>query len=324
MSPTPNNNQTKIPSKPIDRDNIVMSIGDLHGNIDALFSNLKSLNLIDGSKTWIGKDTYLVFHGDILADRYTKGIEILKEISKLKTQANEAGGKITVLVGNHDDFALSFLLDKEVAGGGTALNYGYQALGLSEFKIFIDPQINTNNLVVQDMYGLDRVTILNNMRNSQTGRVILQTLCSMKIIEQIDDTLFTHTDITTKMARYIIEIGIDKINSIYQATVYNVLFKDQKMLPENFLDITNTFLNTYNRQYFTALEAFQLKKLGINNIIHGHTNHNGIPQIIGDILVVSVDLSAFKTPKYYNKRSIGIIMRNGTIKIGETKEIIKV
>jgi hypothetical protein len=41
-------------------------------------------------------------------------------------------------------------------------------------------------------------------------------MCQMKVLDQIDDTIFIHVVPHKKMLELIIKMGIDNINAIYQ------------------------------------------------------------------------------------------------------------
>lgn len=76
--------------------------------------NLQKAGAINSEGKWIGGNREIVFHGDILADRNTDGFHIFKRIRELQEEAKKEGGGITVLAGNHDDFAFAFLSQKDL------------------------------------------------------------------------------------------------------------------------------------------------------------------------------------------------------------------
>ena len=84
-------------------------MGDLHGSRRAFELNLQKSGAIDEQGNWIGGNREIVFHGDILADRNTDSLAILERIRVLREQAKKEGGNITVLAGNHEDFAFAYL-----------------------------------------------------------------------------------------------------------------------------------------------------------------------------------------------------------------------
>ena len=83
-------------------------VGDVNGSLQGLHKNLLAMEAVDPKGNWIGGGEPCVIIGDILADRQATGIPCLLYVSKLKEQ----GANITVLAGNHDEWAISFLLGK--------------------------------------------------------------------------------------------------------------------------------------------------------------------------------------------------------------------
>ncbi|MDD3302714.1 MAG: peptidoglycan-binding protein [Candidatus Gracilibacteria bacterium] len=294
----------------------VMSVGDLHGNIDALWGNLYSLGVIDGNKRWIGGNRKLVFTGDILADRNTEGLHILKEIENLQIQAKNAGGDITVLAGNHDDIAISFLMGRSPGGyEGVWQRFGNQAEGIKEFEKFLKRGGN-----------MDAKKLLAKMRKDPEGIAVLNNMCNMKVAEKIDDTLFVHTDITDKMANLIATMGIDEINRIFQGGLRKVLLEGENFenISEKFSLIADTFLHTNNRDYMTHNSGAMLKQMGINNVIHGHSDRRGKSENIGGVFIRSIDNSYGKVKGYQGSGPSTItIDRKGNLKAGEKQEVIK-
>ncbi len=79
----------------------IVAIGDVHGNYSGLVSIMKEAMLIDNDNRWIGGNTLLVQTGDLL-DRGADIRQVLDLIMSLQSQAEAAGGKVMVLLGNHE------------------------------------------------------------------------------------------------------------------------------------------------------------------------------------------------------------------------------
>lgn len=79
----------------------VLVIGDLNGAYDVLVDILRGTRLVDRELTWRGGRAELVQMGDLF-NRGDGGVRALRLLLKLERQARRAGGKVTVLLGNHE------------------------------------------------------------------------------------------------------------------------------------------------------------------------------------------------------------------------------
>lgn len=83
----------------------IVAIGDVHGSIDGLTTILAEAGLIDGEGHWSGGDAILVQTGDLL-DRGTRLQEVLELLMRLENEAPRSGGRVVVLLGNHETMNL--------------------------------------------------------------------------------------------------------------------------------------------------------------------------------------------------------------------------
>ncbi len=79
----------------------LVAIGDVHGDVAATRSALKAAGAIDDADRWIGGDLVVVQVGDQL-DRGDDEQAILDLLFKLEPEAQAAGGRLIVLLGNHE------------------------------------------------------------------------------------------------------------------------------------------------------------------------------------------------------------------------------
>ncbi len=79
----------------------IVAVGDVHGAADAFAGILQRAGLIDAERRWIGGTAVLVQTGDLLA-RGTEVRAVLDLLIALEPQAAAAGGKVQVLLGNHE------------------------------------------------------------------------------------------------------------------------------------------------------------------------------------------------------------------------------
>lgn len=79
----------------------IVAIGDVHGSIEGLVTMLQRARLIDADRRWIGADAVLVQVGDTI-DRGPADLEVLDLLMALEEQAPAQGGRVIVLLGNHE------------------------------------------------------------------------------------------------------------------------------------------------------------------------------------------------------------------------------
>jgi hypothetical protein len=79
----------------------VVVVGDLHGCYEGLVSILTMTGLVDQDRHWSGGEAKLVQMGDIL-DRGEQLRQTLDLLMQLQVEAEAAGGRVIVLLGNHE------------------------------------------------------------------------------------------------------------------------------------------------------------------------------------------------------------------------------
>jgi calcineurin-like phosphoesterase family protein len=79
----------------------IVVVGDLNGACNALEEILQGTGLMDARQRWIGGHSQLVQVGDLF-NRGGGARRALALLTKLKTQALRSGGRVSVLLGNHE------------------------------------------------------------------------------------------------------------------------------------------------------------------------------------------------------------------------------
>jgi hypothetical protein len=79
----------------------VVAIADVHGAYDAMVATLHNVGILDESLGWAGGESYLVIVGDLL-DRGPRSRDALDLLMRLEGEAAAVGGKVQVLIGNHE------------------------------------------------------------------------------------------------------------------------------------------------------------------------------------------------------------------------------
>lgn len=84
----------------------IAAISDIHGQYDVMIKLFTENGIIDENLNWTFGEGHLVITGDIF-DRGDQVTEILWFVYKLEAEAEKAGGKIHMLLGNHEIMILN-------------------------------------------------------------------------------------------------------------------------------------------------------------------------------------------------------------------------
>lgn len=247
----------------------IVSIWDLHWSYDALMWNLLHAWLIDTSGNWIWWTTRVIFHGDIFADRHQDSLKIATYISNLWKKARSQSGDISILAWNHEDIAFAFLTHQSFCYEGKWIQ-----MKLGAFK-------SSNQWLLELMIHANKINpneeSLKTLQWDQYSRNALEFMCNMKLIVQLDDTLFIHVVPHPELLRLVLQIGTNEINRLYQKWMRTYLLWTSE-LTENekieFHNLRKIFLDTQHRKMMVDPIYKEIKKNGINLIINGHDHKN--------------------------------------------------
>lgn len=84
----------------------IVAVGDIHGDYKNFVTILKRIGLVDEDLRWTGGKTHLVQTGDVL-DRGPNARMVFDLIMRLEKEAEKAGGRVHMLIGNHEEMNLT-------------------------------------------------------------------------------------------------------------------------------------------------------------------------------------------------------------------------
>lgn len=102
----------------------IIAVGDLHGDYSAWQDIARGAGLIDAGGHWAAGKTIFVQLGDV-TDRETDSLKIIRSLQQLQREAPRKGGKVVVILGNHE--AMNLLGDNRYTTPG-------------EYAAFVDGQ----------------------------------------------------------------------------------------------------------------------------------------------------------------------------------------
>jgi hypothetical protein len=79
----------------------IVAVGDIHGDYDNFLEVLKGADIVNRRGNWIAGETHLVQLGDV-PDRGPDTSKVIALLKKLEKQAERDGGRVHVLIGNHE------------------------------------------------------------------------------------------------------------------------------------------------------------------------------------------------------------------------------
>jgi hypothetical protein len=93
----------------------IVAIGDLHGDFQAWQSIALNAGIINAKDHWSGGNTILVQMGDV-TDRWADSLKIVRSLQQLQREAPRKGGRVIVVLGNHE--AMNLLGDNRYTTQG--------------------------------------------------------------------------------------------------------------------------------------------------------------------------------------------------------------
>lgn len=180
--------------------NKLFVISDPHGNLDCFISVLQNNNIINENYEWIFNKNHLMIIGDVF-DRGKDVLPIFWLIYKLEKEAEDAGGQVSFLLGNHEPMVLAGdyrYLKENYSELAKQLNMDYRELFSpdSELGRWLltrnTMQIIGNNLFVHA--GLSKAFLDKNLSipqlNEEISRGLYMTKQERKDLSQLTDFLY--------------------------------------------------------------------------------------------------------------------------------------
>ena len=195
----------------------IVAVGDLHGDYQAWLQIARAARLIDANGHWAGGKTILVQLGDV-TDRGADSLQIVRNLQQLQAEAPRSGGRVIVVLGNHE--AMNLLGD-----------YRYTTPG--EYAAFVDDRsvarrerlyISIRKQLEAAAHATNPKALPSEVREQWLARTPLGWLehrtawspsgelgrwaASNPAVVRIGDTLFVHGGLSAEYSK----VPIDEIN----------------------------------------------------------------------------------------------------------------
>ena len=122
----------------------IVAVGDLHGDYKAWQDIARGAGLVDAGGHWAAGRTTLVQMGDV-TDRGADSLKIVRSLQQLQREAPRKGGKVIVVLGNHE--AMNLLGDNRYTTAGE-----YAALVDAQSAARRDRVYQSNRATVEAFY----------------------------------------------------------------------------------------------------------------------------------------------------------------------------
>ncbi len=240
----------------------IAALSDIHGQLDLAVKIFKNNGIIDQNSNWSFGNGQLVIVGDLF-DRGDKVTELLWFVYHLEKQAAEQGGKVHVLLGNHE----YMIMQNDIRFVNRKYGLTSRLLGKSYVNLF------------------DNSTLLG------------KWLRSKATVIKINDNVFVHGGISEKFIKY--NADLDKTNNqMRQSLLEENNDVDRDSIYGKYFDSNGPIW--YRGYFLDSLKNSNIKSvlrtLKAKHVVVGHTSQTKIESLFkGKILAVD---SSIKNGKY--------------------------
>lgn len=291
----------------------IVAIGDLHGDFEAYVEVMESAGLRNMEGKWVGGKTHLVQTGDI-TDRGPDSKKILDDLKKLAKQAKKAGGRVHILLGNHE--MMNMLGDLRYVHPGEYEAFRKNASKRRQQEYYQRSVAAAKNQAEEagdpfseaefreEWYEAHPLGFVEHrLAWSPGGRYYKWALKNPAMIK-INDTLFLHAGISPDYADLSIAEFNEEVHQLITANdeeAFNLLFSENGLL-------WYRGLAENDEEIETALVDQLLENLGAERIIIGHTPTGGyiLPRFGARVIVNDVGIG-----EYYGSNRGFLLFENG-------------
>ncbi len=217
----------------------VVAVSDVHGAFDAMTTTLAKAGVLDEELRWNGGATHLVITGDIL-DRGPDSRKVMDLLMRIEGEAVDAGGRVHLLLGNHE--VMNLIGD---------LRY----VSKEEYAAFADDELQEDRerwfeafragkpadadeaMLRHDFTHKNPRGFFGHRRGFSSQGEYGPWLMSKPLMVVINGTAFVHGGLSTLVA----ELGLDGVNRELIAQVRDYVTQAEVLFDNGILDPTESF-----------------------------------------------------------------------------------
>jgi len=191
----------------------IVAIADIHGAYDALTETLQAADVIDSRLAWSGGKTHLVFTGDLL-DRGAKSRQVMDLIMRLEKEARRRGGRVHLLLGNHEVMNLNgdlrYVADTEYAAFEDMESSRVREASFNDF-LASKPEGGDESAIRAEFDALAPPGYFGHRRAFRYTGKYGKWLLKKPFIVVVNETAFVHGGLPTFIAEYGLEGANDAL-----------------------------------------------------------------------------------------------------------------
>lgn len=299
----------------------VVAIGDIHGDYDNFLKALKEAKIVNRRGNWIAGETHLVQLGDV-PDRGPDTDKAITLLQKLERQAERDGGKVHVLIGNHEAMNvygdLRYVDPGEYAAFRTrtsrrARNAFYDR-DIEERKL-ADPEFVANREFRRQWEESIPLGMLEHRSAWGAQGEIGSWVRQHNAVIKINRTLFLHGGISSE----VLDMSITEINEQIRHELNGGLGEERGLSEKETGPLWYRGLATNDEEIEKPHLERVLATYDVDRVVIGHTPGLGtiVPRFEGRVLVIDTGLSSY----YGGFRASLLLQNNEAITLQREQEI---
>ena len=216
----------------------VVAVSDVHGAYSSMVRTLQNAGILEG-EAWAGGAAHLVITGDIL-DRGPDSRQVMDLLKRLENEALQAGGRVHLLLGNHEVMNLTGDL-RYVAAAEYEAFVGEENPADREraFEVFRAARAAEQDLEALRLEFEKRAPpgYFGHRKAFASDGEYGKWLLEKPLIVVINDTAFVHGGLSPMVA----ELGLDGINRQLKSEVSQYAARFEAVAAARLIDVTENF-----------------------------------------------------------------------------------
>jgi len=300
----------------------IVAIGDIHGDYDNYMAVLKNAGVVNRRGRWAAGKTHVVQVGDI-PDRGPDTLKIIEHLQKLEKQAKKAGGRVHLLIGNHEHMNITGDLRYVHPGEYEAFEtrnskqlrnnyYAYVVKTIEQQReALVASGGDASHLPVtdddfkRDWYNEHPLGFVEHRLAWQQGGELFEWIVAHNTVIRINDVLFLHGGLSAEL----LPLSITDINERVRAELNREAFEGEPLGTADNGPLWYRGLARGDEATERAALDTVLNHFDAEMIVLGHTpDLNAItPRFGGQVVIIDTGISA-----YYGGHLASLLIEDGT------------